>query len=616
MMQRVPCLWPTSEPARLRRSGLVNDISDLVRMGGRLSLDRVGGRCEPSGMMPPDPLADFIASLDFEALLQSKALTPLPVADLARLEEIEALTIDGWTEADVRAEIIDPIVRILGYRKGDIFSIDRERAVAVRDAKRFIDYAATLWAENFWLIEAKRPAPRPEGFGQKDLDQALGYAAHPEVNAAIVVVTDGELWEVFDRERDVARPMLRFDRTDLRKRFDDLRKVLGPWQAWFLEKRRILRLVDRAFDHEVNLGRVEEFQRTIDNRVQGKRGRILDNFRAHVSSRDHFDARKAHLSRSDIETLINVYLFNPMSVADLDTIEARLVALSDRGGFRVLLPLLQDLPRDANDHYWAHAIGVMIALDEAGIEPTWLPDWLGVGQSNVALSNGIEALIARCLTYFADSRGHRAVLLWAASAKRQFKILAHTRSSFERQARSFHALNRFVTDEFSFEQIIASTEGQLLGDVSRRSLVATANFVAECEDDRNRFRALHAEERVREMWADELHLLDARPDYMDLVRDRDLGDLSMVEAAAVTWDELAHATLCVISRSPRWTAHVLDRHRTVVEGLAAQGYWSARKLLQIEDRTASVAPPADWAADRFFFGDAATAERLAKAYGR
>ncbi|QTC88417.1 type I restriction enzyme HsdR N-terminal domain-containing protein [Brevundimonas pondensis] len=565
-------------------------------------------------MNTPDPLDNFLATLDVGALLQSKALPPLSPADNDRLDEIEKLTTAGWTEAEVRADVIDPIVRILGYRKGELFSVDREKAIEFRDAKRFIDYAATIWSQNFWLIEAKRPAARLDGFSQRDLDQALGYATHPEINAAIVIVTDGDLWEVFDRETDVAKPLLRFRRPTLRDNFDNLRRVVGPWQAWFLEKRRILRLVDRVFDHEVNLGRVDEFRGLLDNRLQAKRGTILDNFRAHISSDASLAARKAHLQQCDAATLIDVHLFQPMSLGDLRTISDRLVSLSEKGGFRVLHRLLKDLPRDANDHYWAHALWMLIALEEADVQPKWLPSWLGVGQSGVPLSSAIEKLISLCLTYFAASPGHRAVLLWAASAKRQFKILAHTTPQPEDQARSLHALNRHMRDELSFEQIVTSTEGQLLNEVSRRAHVATANFVAGCRDDRDRFRPLYAEEQVRAMWDQELGLLSSRPNYMAIVRDRDLGDLSTVEAAAIVWDELAHATLCVIAESPRWSAHLLVRHQAIVADLAAQGYWSARKLSGMTDEATRVAPAPEWIAERFFFGDEATAGRLAKAY--
>lgn len=563
----------------------------------------------------PKPRTALTRELN-DLLLHSKALEPLSAEGLKRLAELEALNTAGWNEAEVRAEVIDPVVRLLGYKKGQVFSMDRERAVAFRDAKRFIDYAATIWSENFWLIEAKRPKPRRRGFSQSDLDQALRYAVHPDINAALVVLTDGDLWEVVDRETNLTQPVLRFRRRDLTKSFDSLRALLGPWQAWFLERRRIVRLVDRVFDHEVNLGRVEEFRELIDRRVRDKRMRILDNFRALGTSDKDIAARMDYLTTRDIPELVDVHLFRSLSFGELNTIAKRLVALGGRGAFPVLHRLLDDLPRDANHLYWPHALWVMIALEDAGVEPGWLPAWLGASQSNVPIARAIEKLIDLCLTYFAAAPGHQAVLLWSATARRQFKILAHLAPDMEERARALHALNRFLGEELSFQQIAASVEGQALEEIVRLSTKATASFVAGCRDDKGRFRLEHARADVRRMWARELQMLDGAPNYRDLVRERDLGDLSSVEAAAVIWDELAHATMCVVARSPRWRGHVLERHRETVELLAGQGYWSARKLLDLPDKAASVPAPETWAADRFFFGDAETARRLAAAYGR
>ena len=52
-----------------------------------------------------------------DGLLLHKNIEPLCDTHIEELREIERLDVTGFTEADVRAEIIDPIVRILGYKK-------------------------------------------------------------------------------------------------------------------------------------------------------------------------------------------------------------------------------------------------------------------------------------------------------------------------------------------------------------------------------------------------------------------------------------------------------------------------------------------------------------------
>ena len=169
-------------------------------------------------------------ALKIEDLLQHKALSPLPQEDIPTLEKIQELNIDGYNEAEVRAYVIDPIVKILGYEKGTTFSPDLEKRVDFIDSRKYIDYKCTLWEENFWIIEAKKPEAgrKRTTFEYTVFRQALEYAVHPQINAALVVLCDGDLFEVFDREENVKEPILRFNRGDLAQRFDDLRVLLSP----------------------------------------------------------------------------------------------------------------------------------------------------------------------------------------------------------------------------------------------------------------------------------------------------------------------------------------------------------------------------------------------------
>ena len=116
--------------------------------------------------------------LSFERLQQFKALAPLASDSLAELVRIEQLDISDFNEAEIRANVIDPIVRILGYQKGTDFSVDLGRQLKILEKSRFPDYKFNLWDADFWLIEAKRPRHGQANFGYEDLAQALEYAAH------------------------------------------------------------------------------------------------------------------------------------------------------------------------------------------------------------------------------------------------------------------------------------------------------------------------------------------------------------------------------------------------------------------------------------------------------
>ena len=230
------------------------------------------------GASPMDSL--FSGRLSISDLMQHKALEPLDDSARAILAHIQSLDVDDYTEADVREEIISPLLNVLGYDKQSYFSIDREKEIQLLGRKNFLDYNLTLWSENFWLIEAKKPRRAGTKFGASDIRQAIGYAVHPEINAALVVLCDGRKIAVFDREQNQREPILTVEVANLLQEIDQLRAILSPWQVWFFEKRRIVRHLDKVFDKEFNIGRVEEFRDLIARRLDSKRGTVFDNMRS------------------------------------------------------------------------------------------------------------------------------------------------------------------------------------------------------------------------------------------------------------------------------------------------------------------------------------------------
>src|SRR5262249_37417795 len=137
--------------------------------------------------------------------------------------------------------------------------------------------------------------------------QAIEYAIHPTINAALVVLCDGLKIEIFDREVSLAAPILHIDRENLRREFDKLRQLLEPMQVWFFQKRRIVRLIDKVIDKEFNLERLEEFRGLVDRRLVTKRARVLENYRRNIKPDDA--QRQAELAAASVEELVNVHLF-------------------------------------------------------------------------------------------------------------------------------------------------------------------------------------------------------------------------------------------------------------------------------------------------------------------
>src|SRR3546814_5926446 len=128
---------------------------------------------------------------DIKKLLLHKAVKPPSKEEIDELRRLSTLDVSSYSEADVRAEIIDQVVRILGYRKETFFSLVREKHLKVLDADMFIDYSMTLWSESFWVIEEKKVKRDELRFTATAIQQALRYAAHPDINAALLVLCDG-----------------------------------------------------------------------------------------------------------------------------------------------------------------------------------------------------------------------------------------------------------------------------------------------------------------------------------------------------------------------------------------------------------------------------------------
>lgn len=212
--------------------------------------------------------SDLPANLSIEHLLQNaKALEPLSTEALKELEEIEKLEVLNFSEADVREEVITPVLRVLGYKKQTDFSVDREKHLKLVNDDLFVDYTLTLWKAHFWVIEAKRVKRKKLAFIGSEVKQALVYAAHPEIDAPLLVLCDGRMFHVYDREVSLIEPIVKVSIKNLRKGIDKLRSVLSPWQQWFFQKRRVLRLIDKVFDREFNLERLSEFRTLVDVRL-------------------------------------------------------------------------------------------------------------------------------------------------------------------------------------------------------------------------------------------------------------------------------------------------------------------------------------------------------------
>lgn len=559
---------------------------------------------------------DSFNPIDIEQLMLSKRLEPLSTTQIAVLQHIQEYEgVDAFNEAEVRSYVIDPILRVLGYDKGTPFSARLESHLAFLGQKRRTDYSLTLWEENFWLIEAKRPRTGENGFAYDDFKQALEYSVHPQVNAALVVLCDGLKIEVFDREISVEVPLLHVKIKNLVTDFDKIRAILEPIQIWFFEKRRIARLIDRVFDKEFVMDRAEEFSDLITRKIRSKSKIIIKNFRNTIKldhEKDQDAARAASLAE-----LVEIYMHYDSTVAIDNIVNQRLVKLSQPSSFGVMYRIFPDDPRPATDAFMAQAGAYLMALGQVRETVEWLPAWLAQGtQAQSELEPVIKFYLDQCLTYFADSEPHRLVLLTSNTVLRIAKIYAIANDAIRHLGKELHALARFQLPELSWDQIVASPERELIGLINGQAAIAVAEFVHHNSDENKRFKVESAKKQLRDYWELEKKLLKALPNYRKLLKERSLGELQMIEWSSVTYDNLAHSLLCRLEpRFPKWKEFLLAERKTHLENAAAMGSWAARKILDIKDSDTVEDLSDDELANRFFLGDVSTLRTLRSAYG-
>lgn len=548
-----------------------------------------------------------------ESLLLHKALPPLNIGDIEELERIQNLDVSGFTEADVRAEVIDPIIRILGYRKGNFSSVDREKHIKfLGKTHKYIDYTFTLWQENFWLIEAKRPL-HDESFGYSELSQAIEYSIHPQINASIIVLCDGVKLELFDREEDVEKPTIHFKIKDLIINFDLLRKVLNPINIWFFYKRRVLKSIDKAFESEFNQSRVNEFLQIIENRLREKRDTILKNFQSTKFTDQNF---ADVISKASIDEIIDIHFFFSHTASSIHEMNTALTRhCQEHRDFDVISRILPDHYRDTNDFYYMNAMSFLIHLEKQKTTLNWAPSWL-TANNDRSLDTVIKSLIRHCLSYFKDDEPRRIILLAASTFRRILKIFSIVAPETNQKSEIQHLLTRLNESEFSWNQILSSAERNILIDLDRNSILATDHFVSEFTVERYKFNTNLAKQRLSQLWQAEKLTLEKLPNYFELLNERNLDEFHPTEAASVFYDNLGHSCLCIIKSSQKWKEYILNQHINEVTTLACLGSWAAREILDISKSNELSSPSPHALSNMFFFGDGEIQNSLMRLYKR
>ncbi|MDB5988964.1 MAG: hypothetical protein JWQ10_367 [Herbaspirillum sp.] len=151
----------------------------------------------------------------------------------------ESLDFSSFNEADVREEVLAPLLRFLGYRSGTENGVIRELPLVY--PKQFLgrkepnkdpvlrgraDYILDVQKKINWVLEAKSAFKEIE---KDDIEQAYSYANHAEVRAIYFALCNGHEFLVFQTNRGPASdPILKIAYAEFNNRHHRLTSLLSP----------------------------------------------------------------------------------------------------------------------------------------------------------------------------------------------------------------------------------------------------------------------------------------------------------------------------------------------------------------------------------------------------
>jgi hypothetical protein len=138
------------------------------------------------------------------------------LGDLFRDFNFRVLDSPDFKEDSVREEIIQPILRELGYSPSGENKIIRGRRLphpfvnigSRRERIEIVpDYLLQVSDKNAWVLDAKAPGERIDS--GSNVEQAYSYAIHPDIRVKLYALCNGREFIVFSTEH--SEPVLHFE---------------------------------------------------------------------------------------------------------------------------------------------------------------------------------------------------------------------------------------------------------------------------------------------------------------------------------------------------------------------------------------------------------------------
>jgi len=331
------------------------------------------------------------------------------------LEYWRSLDFSNWNEMDVREEFIAPFLKYLGYGKGTIHDVLREKNLKLKHAfsrvgrtKIQIDYIPTIRLKSFWIIEAK-PGNKPR-MDMGDFLQAHLYAIHPEIQARFIVLINGWEIRVYDvlTVTDWEDVLYICNQNCSEQEFEEMTKSLESKNMLRFLREQIMAQVENSFSVELDEAEIDRFFSEMNSKKHKMKSQVNENAR---------EFRRAAWKKRDEDFdryLRNLTLRELLIILDIPTNRTRhfsneyyrrIVEATPKEQ-ALLLDEMVKRHRSRVNHsiFYVHSLTVLLMLLIKGIEIEKTQYHNGVldtfnefGTFNVKYGNENDSNYARCL---------------------------------------------------------------------------------------------------------------------------------------------------------------------------------------------------------------------------
>jgi hypothetical protein len=304
----------------------------------------------------------------------------LSVVEQTFLHRWKSIDFSNWNETSVREGFLIELLHVLGYRKGTTYDVEFEKSLKLSNLfhrvgrkKVRIDYAPSIRKRHFWIIEAKPGKERELDFG--DLLQAHLYAIHPEVQARLLVLSNGWQLRVYDALtiQSFEDALLVVDQGTCEQTFAELRDMVGSQKMLAYQRTRVVDIIRNTLASEVDVEVVKSFRSEFSAMLFSEEQKVAKNAEALWMA--DFGRRLAEEQQGLEDASLPVLLMEmdrpetggrPQTTREF----VRRVSESDQEAKAVLVQrLLDDYYGRPHNVFRVQTLSVLLKLAEHGVDP-------------------------------------------------------------------------------------------------------------------------------------------------------------------------------------------------------------------------------------------------------